>query len=382
MEDSEVNVKWRFTGFYGTPYTQDREESWATLKNLYHANDIPWIVAGDFNKIMYGFEKNGGLPRDENRMEAFRKALEDCQLYDMGFSKRWFTWERGNLLETNIQERLDRGVANTTWIHKKEAERRKENCFKFEAWSILEDSFEDEVKRLWDMIEGDFLQKMDLLRKGLQKWARQLLKNRKWRKKDLIERLSVLTEAERDDSNLAKLIDTKIQLNFEIEKEEYFWEQRACLNWLKLGDRNTRQRHNRIEKLQNENGGEAEDLVGLEGIAWTYFQNLFTAGVLTNMEYLLSEINRCISEEDNRMLIASYTGEEIREALFQMGSTKAPGEDSFPALFYQRCWPIVGKEVVDFCLHLLNGDMEVCPINLTRIVLILKVTNPTNMTHF
>ncbi|MBA0577062.1 hypothetical protein Golob_023916 [Gossypium lobatum] len=58
----------------------------------------------------------GGLPREEGRMEAFRTVLEDCTLRDLGFSGRWFTWERGNLPETNIRERLDRGVAMDDWI--------------------------------------------------------------------------------------------------------------------------------------------------------------------------------------------------------------------------------------------------------------------------
>lgn len=74
------------------------------------------MVCGDFNEILYGFEKKGGLPREERRMEAFRTVLEDCNLRDMGVSERWFTWERGNLPETNIQERLDRGVATEGWI--------------------------------------------------------------------------------------------------------------------------------------------------------------------------------------------------------------------------------------------------------------------------
>lgn len=116
VEDKEKGVKWRFTGFYGSPYVQDRSDSWVVLKKLTVGEAIPWLVCGDFNEIMYGFEKKGGLPRDERRMELFRKTLEDCHLYDVGFMGRWFTWERGNLPETNIQERLDRGVANTEWI--------------------------------------------------------------------------------------------------------------------------------------------------------------------------------------------------------------------------------------------------------------------------
>ncbi|KAH1122638.1 hypothetical protein J1N35_005798 [Gossypium stocksii] len=66
------------------------------------------------NGIEVGSE--GGLPRDERGMELFRRALEECQLIDVGFSGKWFIWERSNLPETNIQERLDRGAANAKWI--------------------------------------------------------------------------------------------------------------------------------------------------------------------------------------------------------------------------------------------------------------------------
>ncbi|MFQ6656241.1 hypothetical protein Gotur_026440, partial [Gossypium turneri] len=96
--------------------SRGRDDSWALLTNLYNDEGIPWFVCGDFNEIMYGFEKKRGLLRDERRMKTFRNVLEDCHLMDVGYSGNWFRWERDNLPETNIQERLDRGVANEEWM--------------------------------------------------------------------------------------------------------------------------------------------------------------------------------------------------------------------------------------------------------------------------
>lgn len=49
-------------------------------------------------------------------MECFYDTLRNFGLFDLGFVGSWFTWERRNLLENNISERLDRGVANEQWL--------------------------------------------------------------------------------------------------------------------------------------------------------------------------------------------------------------------------------------------------------------------------
>lgn len=76
------------------------------------------LVCGDFNEIMYTHKKVGGVPVEEHRMESFRNSLEMFGLFDIGYSGRWYTWERGNLPATNIREWLDRAVMNIDWLEK------------------------------------------------------------------------------------------------------------------------------------------------------------------------------------------------------------------------------------------------------------------------
>ncbi|KAA3474108.1 reverse transcriptase [Gossypium australe] len=407
--------QWRFTGFYGSPYAQEREDSWNLLRRLGCNEEQPWIVCGDFNEIMYGLENKGGLPREEKRMEAFCNALEDCRLIDVGYTGSWFTWERGNLPETNIRERLDRGAANVNWmsmfseaniqhlVHStsdhclllittiKEEKRRRWETFKFEAWWAMEETFESEVKLIWERASGDLLQKLEFLKAELRKWAIRIELSKKGKKEFLTSKVVVLMEADRTDNNLAELIDTRLQLNYEIDKDECYWEQRARVNWLKLGDRNTaffhniatqKRRQNCIQKLQDSDGRETGEQQEMAEIARTYFQELFKTEEEGQYDHILTGVEWCISDDDNRHLTMPFTKEEIWEALKSMGATKAPREDGLPAIFFHKLWHIFGNEVSTYCLQQLNGGMEVSRLNTTHIVLILKKVHPTNVSHF
>lgn len=54
-------------------------------------------------------KKKRGIPRDEKQMESFQNTLAKCDLFDLGFLGRWYTWERENLSTSNIREHLDKG---------------------------------------------------------------------------------------------------------------------------------------------------------------------------------------------------------------------------------------------------------------------------------
>jgi hypothetical protein len=104
---SENDRVWRLTGIYGEPKWEDKYKTWDKLRELNASQNLPWIVIGDFNEILFSHEKEGGNPRPPSFMQAFQDALIDCELEDLGFSGDNFTWKRGR-----IRERLDMAVAN------------------------------------------------------------------------------------------------------------------------------------------------------------------------------------------------------------------------------------------------------------------------------
>ncbi|KAA3465648.1 reverse transcriptase [Gossypium australe] len=47
-----------------------------------------------------------------------------------------------------------------------------------------------------------------------------------------------------------------------------------------------------------------------------------------------------------------------------------------------KYWHIVGPDIIEFCLGVLQGDVSLFKINSTNIVIILKVVNPRYMSQF
>uniref|UniRef100_A0A803MK60 Uncharacterized protein n=1 Tax=Chenopodium quinoa TaxID=63459 RepID=A0A803MK60_CHEQI len=71
---------------------------------------LPCVMFGDFNKIVCQAEKEGGVPRSERLMDAFRNTIDDCGLRDLGYKESNFTWKSANTwanaTETNDAMRL------------------------------------------------------------------------------------------------------------------------------------------------------------------------------------------------------------------------------------------------------------------------------------
>ncbi|KAL8546872.1 hypothetical protein ACS0TY_006548 [Phlomoides rotata] len=66
-----------------------------------------------------------------------------------------------------------------------------------------------------------------------------------------------------------------------------------------------------------------------------------------------------VSDVHNLSLVAIPTEEEVKQAVFAMDGSRAPGPDGFGGCFYHACWDIFAVEVYAavrffFTQHLLH----------------------------
>ena len=124
-------------------------------------------------------------------------------------------------------------------------------------------------------------------------------------------------------------------------QENTYWLQRSKVSWMKDGDRNSkffhavasqRKRRNEIQKLQDSEGRWHSQQPDLERVASEYFQAMFTSASTDSVQQVISHVCEVVSPEMNDMLLAEFSHDEVKRALFQMHPTKAP----CPAIFRTR----------------------------------------------
>ena len=84
----------------------------------------------------------------------------------------------------------------------------------------------------------------------------------------------------------------------------------------------------------------------------------------------------------NAELIRPFSALEVKQALKQMKPLTAPSPDDMPPLFFKSYWSIVGNDVIEATLSVLNNGVMPANINHTFISLIPKINASTNHKDF
>ena len=89
-------------------------------------------------------------------------------------------------------------------------------------------------------------------------------------------------------------------------------------------------------KLVDEQGVRHENIDEMNVMVKEYFANLFTSEVQEVDQGVLMNVNRRVTTDMNKVLMAPFSREEVKKALFSIGDLKAPGPDGLHAIFFKR----------------------------------------------
>ncbi|KAL6190713.1 hypothetical protein ACLB2K_037107 [Fragaria x ananassa] len=155
--------------------------------------------------------------------------------------------------------------------------------------------------------------------------------------------IQTLLEDEKED--IGQLLTSKTdQIASYWAMEEMFWKQRSRISWLDHGDMNTHffhqtatsnRRRNKILQMRDDNGNWITTEPEIVAHFNDYFQNMYTATDLSNVEEVLSFVENKVTPKINESLMLDVTMEEVNAAVFDLGAFKAPGPDGFSGSFYQ-----------------------------------------------
>ena len=124
----------------------------------------------------------------------------------------------------------------------------------------------------------------------------------------------------------------KSKLKELVAQENTYWHQRSKISWMKDGNRNSkffhamasqRKRSNEILMLQDSSSKWHSQQFDLQRVASDYFQSIFTSASTSSVQHVINNIHEVVTPDMNGTLLAEFTHDEVKRALFQMHPTKA-----------------------------------------------------------
>ncbi|KAL0289735.1 UNVERIFIED_CONTAM: hypothetical protein Sradi_7066500 [Sesamum radiatum] len=335
-----------------------------------------------------------------------------------------FTWHNCSRDARSLWKRLDRMLVNDSWLNRwpdtyyvslsartsdhsplvlrGDAEGRSVGMFRFDNYLARSAEFIPSVHRIWrHRIVGSAMYAVTRKLKALKPIFREQRK----KKGDLSTNVS-LAKGFLDSAQAILATDRhcptllllefccKLVLRLASRLEQNMLHQRAKMAWLKDGDQCSRIFFRKVavrrasKRVFQINTTDGRTLTGQPEVTAEfirYYQELLggnTRDRVIDLRHLRPWARHILTHAEAEALILPVTPEEIKQAIFDIDETKAPGPDGYSAAFYKAAWPVIGWEVSQAIHEFFRTGRLLKQVNATIISLIPKVSNPSVVAEF
>lgn len=173
-------------------------------------------------------------------------------------------------------------------------------------------------------------------------------------------------------------------------EEEIYWWQKSKDKWLHRGDKNSRFFHNSvkaargrntIDKLTNAAGVEVFTEAAKGEVALEYFSGLFKSSNPAPLTTWFGDMQPRVTDQMNVELMRPVSAKEIKEAMFSINPSKAPGPDGMSAIFFQKFWTTIEAQVVREVQRFFLYGILPKEWNYTHLCLIPKIPEPKTISE-
>ncbi|XP_047264042.1 uncharacterized protein LOC124896540 [Capsicum annuum] len=320
LKNVSLNTSFLVPSVFAKCNREQRLTLWEDILALSNELNTPWIVGGDFNVVLNGEEKIGGLPVSNTEVNDFRMCIESSDLMTIPFKGSPFTWWNGRAgmdLEHLARDGSDHAPLMLTCENRAS---RVMKPFRFLKFWTDHETFKD-------------VRKIKQVKSALSLWSKEIFG-------DIFQQLLIREEIAKikeklfEDSptqeNQAVMQRAKAEYTKYLHLEESYWQQKVGYDWFESGDRNTKFFHSivkgrrnrlKVSRIMNDAGNWLED------------------------EKLIAD-EALINEEENADLEAIPDEEELKKAVFSLNGDSACGPDGLSGRFYQSCWEIVRSDII------------------------------------
>lgn len=297
---------------YAPNVVVDRRELWEELMWLKANSCEPWCIGGDFNEIKSPSERVGCV-RVDRGMSDFIEFCNSMELCDLPMIGRKFTWT--NYQDQAIHSRLDRFLCFLEWTMRFKILQWglprliSDHCpvlisndnrdwgpkpFRFMDIWLSNPRCLKLAEETWNNVQvvgwAGFilLQKLRPVKAKLKTWNKEEFGDINCALLEIESELHQFDIVAEDRQLTAKEKAAKCKSKSEIWRlsklSESLWRQKSRVNWLKLGDKNTRFfqaiansrfKRNMVGSILV-NGEMLEDPMAIKDAAVNYFSNNFT----------------------------------------------------------------------------------------------------------
>ncbi|WJX32289.1 hypothetical protein P8452_20632 [Trifolium repens] len=421
LDLADKNARVCVINVYSKCNLRDKRKLWQeVLMTRGGFREIAWCIVGDFNSVSNINERRGvgsgsGVGREIQEFGAFLRQLD---MVDMPLLGRQFTWFHNNGC---TMSRLDRVLLSNEWLSlwgnavvwvaprdvsdhcplivKYCNEDWGPKPFRFNNYWLQNKQFKEVVVNEWNSQHFNgwmgFVLKERLkgLKGVIKEWSKEVYEKPNVMKKRLVEEIKGL---DLKSESVGLSID---EVAFRKRLFEDLWVvlksidastfQRSRSRWLREGDSNSkyfhacvkaRRRANTISALYTPSGW-VEGTGNVRNATVSFFKSHFSTEdwVRPNLDGVEFPV---LTEEDNALLIAPFSIEEIEEAVKNSDGTKCPGPDGFNFAFVKAFWGLMKNEVrILFDQFSGNDCLPKCLLSYF-LTLIPKVKSPQGLGDF